>query len=446
MKFKISPFLKFVYFIAKSLTRTSFKIFYRKKTILNEQYLKIDSPTILVSNHPSTLTDPLNAAKHVDAVVYFLANAGLFKNKTVGNLLSTFYCIPVERPVDVGGRRINNADTFKKCYDFLKRGGTLYIAPEGGSKLVRRIRKLKTGTARIALNAEAEYNFDLGIKILPVGINYAAPKKFRSDLIINVGKPIFTKTYQEAFQEDPIPTARKMTKDLYFAMQELVLHTEEDEEDIDKLVQKLQHIFRTEHGLSFKEEFFWAKKLIKYLRQAKGSEAYDELLSKTEEYCNLLTKQEIQDEDLFVEKEPIKNSLFTFFGFLPAVFGYLNNFIFYHVPKSIVGKEGFYKGYTSTIYIMFGIVILPILYLIYFIVITIFSSAIIAVLYLILAFTMGLFAAHYFKKLKVFARQKKCNQFKSNKPDEFLKLKELRAELVRIMDQLMQLKGKAPTH
>lgn len=416
----------------KSLTRLSFKIFYKNKFILNPDNLKLGAPTILVSNHPSTLTDPLNAAKHVKAVVHFLANAGLFKNKIIGKFLRTFYCIPVERPRDVSGRRINNEASFDQCYEFLGRGGTLYIAAEGGSKLTRRIRKLKTGTARIALNAEAKNDFKLGIKIIPVGINYSNPKKFRSDVIINAGKTIYPKNYRAAYEKDKIAAARLLTKDLFETMKDLVIHTDKEDDDVDALLLKLQSIKRTNEKFDFKAEYNWAKIKLERLLAIKNDEEpkYKELVKITNTYCNYLKENDIGDEEFVKQRHLLFRGLFVFLGFIPALFGFINNCLLYLIPRSIINKEGFYPGYSSTIYLLFGIVAAPILYLVLFLIVNKLSGSImISLLYLFITFILGIFSSHYFRKLKSFRAQRKVLRLIKEQSKEYHQMKELRKEI-----------------
>ncbi|MFK8105018.1 MAG: 1-acyl-sn-glycerol-3-phosphate acyltransferase, partial [Saprospiraceae bacterium] len=176
----MKAFLYLFYHSVRLLALTIFRLFYGKKTILNQKNLKVDYPCILVSNHPNTLHDPLHVAAKVDhRIVHFLVNAGLFATPFTNWFFSTFYCIKIERPQDVKGGKISNEKAFEACDIFLRQGGCLYIAPEGTSRVERHIRKMKTGAARIALSAERHNNYQLGLKILPVGLNYDNPTKFR---------------------------------------------------------------------------------------------------------------------------------------------------------------------------------------------------------------------------------------------------------------------------
>jgi 1-acyl-sn-glycerol-3-phosphate acyltransferase len=129
------------------------------------------------------MLDPLNAAEEIQTEVFFLANAGLFKNPVAGWILRKLYCIPIQRYEDTGGKPLNNKASFEQAIRHLAQGGCLYIAPEGTSYVNRRLRKLKTGTARIAFATESSHDFQLGLCILPVGLNYSDPTQFRSQLL-----------------------------------------------------------------------------------------------------------------------------------------------------------------------------------------------------------------------------------------------------------------------
>src|SRR5262249_36808529 len=75
------------------------------------------------------------------------------------------------------------------CHDVLAGGGTVALFPEGHSHSEPGLLALKTGAARIALEAEARYG-PLGVRILPVYLNYEAKHCFRSRVRVVVGPPI----------------------------------------------------------------------------------------------------------------------------------------------------------------------------------------------------------------------------------------------------------------
>ena len=62
---------------------------------------------------------------------------------------------------------------------------------------------IKTGVAIIALGAEAKYNFELDLSIVPIGLNYSNPHNFKSDVFVNIGKPIKVSDYKDIYLKDP---------------------------------------------------------------------------------------------------------------------------------------------------------------------------------------------------------------------------------------------------
>ncbi len=153
-----------LYFFFKCLVWIVLKIYNPFTYVLGRQNLRQKGPLIVISNHPNTLLDPLHVAIRLPRYVYFLANASLFKNPIIGWILNQLYCIPVQRTQDTNGKPLDNKDAFNRSNDFLSRGGCLYVAPEGTSWMEKRLRPLKTGTARIALSFESDKKFQGGLK------------------------------------------------------------------------------------------------------------------------------------------------------------------------------------------------------------------------------------------------------------------------------------------
>ena len=233
MKFKIGIILRVIYTAVWAIVWFTFGIFYKRQTRTGAQHFETPAPCIIVGNHPNTLIDVLIIAKEKNAYVYFLANAGLFSTKISNWILSRLYAIKIERPKDVKGRRTDNADSFKRSADFLSRYGTLFIAAEGSSKLERRLRKIKTGAARIALDTMNRNEWKLPLKILTCGITYEKPKLAGYDMVYNYGEPIDVKDYRQLYEQDAVKAVKKLTKDIQAKMQSLLLHTEPEDEDVD---------------------------------------------------------------------------------------------------------------------------------------------------------------------------------------------------------------------
>jgi len=81
--------------------------------------------------------------------------------------------------------KVDQEEMYNTVWSCLKEGNCVGIFPEGGSHDQPQLLPLKTGVAIMALGAAAKHN--LKVTIVPVGLNYFAPDKFRSKAFLDVG-------------------------------------------------------------------------------------------------------------------------------------------------------------------------------------------------------------------------------------------------------------------
>ncbi|KAL8825854.1 MAG: hypothetical protein Q9170_007634 [Blastenia crenularia] len=84
---------------------------------------------------------------------------------------------------------IDQSEMFEAVYDDLTHEGCIGIFPEGGSHDRPSLLPLKAGVAMIALGSLA-HDPDSKLTILPCGMNYFNPNKFRSRAVIEFGNPV----------------------------------------------------------------------------------------------------------------------------------------------------------------------------------------------------------------------------------------------------------------
>lgn len=168
--------------VASAVTRTFYRL-----TRAGEP-VPATGPVLLVANHPNSLLDPAMVAVAAGRPVRFLAKAPLFTDKLVGWLVRGAGAIPVYRHRDDPGQTARNTEMFSAVRDALTGGAAVGIFPEGISHSEPSISALKTGAARIALDAAAVVGKP--IPIVPVGLVFRARQIFRSDARIVVGEPI----------------------------------------------------------------------------------------------------------------------------------------------------------------------------------------------------------------------------------------------------------------
>lgn len=365
----MSPFLTVLYRFLKVIARIAIRIYYPRTTFINRAGLSFEGPAIVVSNHPNTLIDVLLSASRIQPQAFFLANAGLFKSPFGNWLFSTFYCIPIERYDDTGGKPLNNAAAFARCDAFLGGGGTLFIAPEGNSWLERRLQKLKTGTARIALSAEQNAAFQLRLMIRPIGLSYEDPQRFGSRVVVNVGEPIRAADFQVDYQNNPVEASRKLTSILEAHMRALTIDTADEAED--QLLRVIEPVLRnSQPQLDDKALFFQTQAVLKKLRhwQAESPKAFEAFRKTAFDYKQQLLEARLTDRAVHAQQQPhagLRRWLqipLALLGLPIFLYGWLNNLLPSGIPRLLIKTLKLYPGYDATVRLLGGLITFPLFY------------------------------------------------------------------------------------
>lgn len=181
----------------RAFVRLILKIFFREVEVVGAERIPLDRPLVLVANHVNGLIDPLLLLGPLPVVPRFLAKSTLWKIAPVRPFLELAQAIPVYRRQDEGSDLSKNAETFARCHEVLAKGGVVALFPEGRSHSEPFLQPLKTGAARIVLEAEQKFP-GLGTLLVPIGLLFDAKQTFRSRALVQVGEPI-----------DPSPEAGK---------------------------------------------------------------------------------------------------------------------------------------------------------------------------------------------------------------------------------------------
>lgn len=279
-----------LYKIIKWIVRLTLNSYFRKMVITGNQHVPSKGPVIFVANHPSAFMDPMVVAFAIDLPLHFLAAAEFFGNGFKAWFYLNFLnMIPVYRPTTLPGESHKNEAIFVKCIELLSRGGAILVFPEGNSVTEKRIRKLKTGVARMVLGTRGKVQVD----VIPVGLNYTNPHRFRSDLYVNIGKPIST----QGSSTDKTEVAR-LTNLIEEGLKDTVHHIQNEE--LDSVVKKVELLLKQnfQSTNNIKEvEFTFQQKVIKAIQRI--SESNPNLVSnldcKLNGYLNKIRELGISD-------------------------------------------------------------------------------------------------------------------------------------------------------
>jgi glycerol-3-phosphate O-acyltransferase / dihydroxyacetone phosphate acyltransferase len=355
----MNPILKLVFRFLQALAVTTLHIYYRKIVFINRSNLTAKGPLMIVSNHPNTALDPLFTLMYVREPCYLLANYSLFKNPISNAILSTLFCIPIQRIQDIKpGETPQNDEAFKACDEHLHAGRSIYVAPEGTSYAERHIRECKTGSARIVLHAEAKNNFALDLRILPVGITYYDGLKFGTDVVVEVGEPFSADNYADAYAENTRQAVQDLTQNIENQFVNLTVNCNSAEEDV--FLKKLEILLTNDTPLETEAHHGRSRKLIANIHKWQKTDIvdYEQFRDNVETYFTTLDSMKLKDASKKTTNAPL--SIIGIFVAFPAfVVGFLGNIIPAWLSNRMISLAKVHESYDTTIRYCAGLVFFP---------------------------------------------------------------------------------------
>lgn len=226
----------------KMILRISINLFFDEVEIHNLKNVPEEGPILIAANHPSSIMDALVLGVKTPRKIHYIGHSGLFSNPISKKFLYAMGIIPVYRRFDNPDKMNKNDDMFRAAYTILEEGKCIGIFPEGTSQTDRKVLKLKTGTARIALGAERQNDFKLGVTIIPLGLYFTARHRFRSNVLLNFGKPIIVSEFKETYLTDEYEGVHRLTDKISIELGKLTLNIQKDE--FNDFVTDLEKIYR----------------------------------------------------------------------------------------------------------------------------------------------------------------------------------------------------------
>jgi 1-acyl-sn-glycerol-3-phosphate acyltransferase len=212
------------------------KLFYPRIEVDGSENLPAGGPLLFVSNHPNGLLDPLVLMVGLRRHISFLAKSTFFANPIGRLAMGAFGALPVYRQRDEGreggaqgDRGARNEQTFARCRALLRDGHPLALFPEGTTHSNPTMLPLRTGAARIALSAEAEAGWRLGLRVVPIGLWYQNKALFRSSALLVIGEPFGLADCAAAYAADPQRAADELTAEIDSRLDAVVLQAENAE-------------------------------------------------------------------------------------------------------------------------------------------------------------------------------------------------------------------------
>ena len=218
-----------IYAFLKVWVKWVIRIFFRKINTNGIENVPKDRALLIASNHPNGFLEPITMACPFPKPLHFLVRGDVFENSFARFWLEQTNQIPIFRFKDGFENLRKNNKSIEFTLKKLQGGESILIFVEGGTKAQKRLRPLQKGLSRIAFQVLAK-DENLKLDVLPVGMNYFDNTKFRSESILNVGKPMSANQYYDQYKDDLNLGIRTLTTDISIQMKKNVIHLDDLED------------------------------------------------------------------------------------------------------------------------------------------------------------------------------------------------------------------------
>lgn len=225
--------------LPRSFARWAVKRYYGDIEIVDGERIPQGGAVLLCANHANSLVDSVVVGITARRPVRFMAKATLFDVPLFGTIMRALGMVPAFRGIDDQSQVRRNLESLQTGAGVLIEGHAMGIFPEGMSTDEMHLVKVRTGAARMALQAVEEGTPD--VRIAPIGIAYQRKEQFRSAVLVRVAEPIVAAEFLAA-EEGNVPRARRaVTAELDARLRSVAIHLDNPDwkpwlEDLEVLV------------------------------------------------------------------------------------------------------------------------------------------------------------------------------------------------------------------
>ncbi|NUN13532.1 MAG: 1-acyl-sn-glycerol-3-phosphate acyltransferase [Myxococcales bacterium] len=288
-----------VYRVLAAFLRVAARVFFRQVEVVGQELLPTDenASIIFAGNHPNSLVDPILVVAFSGRIVHFAAKDTLFQSRLLRFFLRGLGAVPVMRKSDHGDAASNDS-AFAALENVLAEGRCMGIFPEGISYDASSLQKLKTGAARIALNA-CRNRPQLTVYIVPCGLTYIRKRRFRSRALLQFGPPILVRGSETADDSKELfEEAKTLTTRLETAIRALTINA--DDWETLRVLDGVRRIYQPP-AISIEERIELARRFSANFPFVKDKPNVIELFERVREYLDRLAAMGLRDRDILVE-------------------------------------------------------------------------------------------------------------------------------------------------
>lgn len=245
-----------IYNLVRPVARYILRYYFRNIDLTGLENIPKNAAVILAANHPTAFIEPCILACFQPRTLWFLARGNLFKNRAATALLNAVNILPIYRRQDGDYEKLkDNFNTFAECYRALSRHRAIMILSEGRTIHEKALRRIRKGTARIALGALQNDSTLKEVYIVPIGCNYTHAHRVRSQVMVRCGEPISAAAYMDEYRRSEATAIKNLTEHLRARLSSLVVQFPEHDRagigesrlELDRVRHNTQNIYGITH-------------------------------------------------------------------------------------------------------------------------------------------------------------------------------------------------------
>jgi len=214
-----------IYKILRVIANIAIRIFYGKIEVSGIENIPKDGPLLIASNHPNGFLEPIIMACLFPRPLHFMVRGDVFRKKWLKPILIKTNQIPIFRFKDGFSELRKNESSLRAAHEALENNAAIILFIEGGTENIKKLRSFQKGLGRMAYQFLDSHDQEL--KVLPVGINFTAPFRWRSRLNLNIAAPISANEHFRD-EENPNKAINSLTDILYDRIENMVYNLKKD--------------------------------------------------------------------------------------------------------------------------------------------------------------------------------------------------------------------------
>jgi glycerol-3-phosphate O-acyltransferase/dihydroxyacetone phosphate acyltransferase len=283
------------YRMLRVLLRLSVRAFFRRLQVVGLEHVPAAGPVVFFGNHPNSLLDPALISCFCGRVVRFAAKDVLFRSLVLRPVLRAMGAVPVQRREDHAAGALANELAFERLFAVLAAGDAIGIFPEGISHDMSQLARFKSGAARIALGAR-ERHPGLGVRLVPCGLHYVTPQRFRSSVLVQFGPAIELGPDWDARQRaDARAAASELTVEMELRLRALTVNA--DDWETLRVLDGVRRLYQPPR-IGFEQRVELARRFSAHYPAVRDEPEVARLFARVHAYLDRLASLGLSDRDL----------------------------------------------------------------------------------------------------------------------------------------------------